>query len=561
MGLFDQAKSMYEKCQEPDMKEKAAHFATMASTGSRMMAQRDAFEVYLSKTSSKNDDFSPAFWKNGLVYASYSNDTEETNPLKVSRNKLFLTTDRSIKNALAGTEMNSGNTHLQGICALNFSPDQSKVLYTRHDFRNGNKHITGTEMNLSIYMADVDKNGQFVNEMALPVNNTGYSAAFACFGADENTIYFSSNMHGDRSDFDLYVMTLDNNKWSEPSSLGAFINTPGNEISPFFSEGSLYFSSDYHPGMGGFDVFSSKMENNTWILPVNLGKGVNSIGDDISLIYDPQRKEYFYASNRIGGKGGYDIYYSVPSLVVEDDPILAQTSVPKAVSLDELIDPNALPVRTNASAQVSFRDNEMAPDDLSLEGAVKIAYGEIINTSMKVYFVQLASIVNDKGNYDRYNDLVELGNVYRVKKENIYKIRLGYFYGEAEAKSILTTVREKGFKDAFLVEEMLNVKELELMVSKYSFHKNAKYDKPSVESNYKVRLAAYSNPLYFDVEKVKDLGVIEQWSKDKWTIFILSGFESLEKAKNSQIKAINRGFTGAEIVMDTDGVLTRVNEN
>jgi hypothetical protein len=126
---------------------------------------------------------------------------------------------------------------------------------------------------------------------------------------------------------------------------------------------------------------------------------------------------------------------------------------------------------------------------------------------------------------------------------------------------VLSTVRGKGFKDAFLVEEMLNVKELELMVSKYSFHKNAKYPKPAVESNYKVRLAAYSNPLYFDVEKVKDLGVIEQWSKDKWTIFILSGFENLEQAKNSQIKAINRGFTGAEIVLDADGVLTRVNEN
>ncbi|HRQ29144.1 MAG TPA: hypothetical protein PLU49_03655 [Saprospiraceae bacterium] len=560
MGLFDQAKSIYEKCEDPAYLAKAQHFAKMSGTASQMMGQRDAFEVSLVRPSSKSDDFGPTFWKDDLVFSSFTNDQAETNPLNFKRNKLNLIQSRNVKNAMVSAEMKSGNIDWQGVHSLHFSSDLSKVVFTRNNFRNGNKQIIGNEKNLSIYIADVDKNGVFSNETALPVNHTNHSVAFACFGEDVNTVYFSSNMHGDQTDFDLYVIHFEQNAWSTPQSLGSNINTPGNEISPYYVNGVLYFSSDFHPGLGGFDVFTSTKMNDVWALPENLGKGINSLGDDITLVFDPERSEYFYASNRIGGKGGYDLYYSVPSQRNSEDEMLAQ-SLPKSVSLESLIDPNSVNMKTSPSEQVGFRDNVLAPDDLSLEGAVRVAYGEIINTTMRVYFVQLASITQDKGNYDRYNGLIELGNVYRIKKDNAFKIRLGYFYGEAEAKEVLSTVRSKGFKDAFLVEEMLNVKELELLVSRYSFQKNAKYEKPAVESSYKVRLAAYSNPLYFDVEKVKDLGMIEQWSKDKWTIFILSGFETIEQAKNSQIKAINRGFTGAELVLDSDGVLTRVNEN
>lgn len=561
MGLYEQAIAIYEKCQDPSMTETVRHFVKMSEAASKMMAQRDAYEVYLVRSSSKTDDFSPSFWKDGLIYASFSADQNELNALNVKRNKLNLISSRMSKNQLVSSEMKSGPIDWQGVHALHFSGDRSKVLFTRNNFRNGNRQITGNEKDMSVYIADVNELGEYSNEQALPVNNTAYSVAYACFGEDDNTIYFASNMHGKQMDFDLYSIHFEQNAWSAPKPVGTNINTPGNEISPYYMDGKLYFSSDFHAGLGGYDVFTTSMENGTWTLPENLGKGINSMGDEIGLIFDPANLEYYYASNRIGGKGGFDIYYSLPSKRFEEAEVLAEKNIPKAVSLESMIDPNTVQIKSGPAAQVGFRDNEMAPDDLSLEGAFRVAYGEIINTSMRVYFVQLASITQDKGNYDRYNDLIELGNVYRIRKDNAYKIRLGYFYGETEAKEVLNNVRSKGFKDAFLVEEMLNVKELELLVSKYSFHKNAKYEKPAVESNYKVRLAAYSNPLYFDVEKVKDLGVIEQWSKDKWTIFILSGFTNLEQAKTSQIKAINRGFTGAEIVMDTDGVLTRVNEN
>jgi hypothetical protein len=237
------------------------------------------------------------------------------------------------------------------------------------------------------------------------------------------------------------------------------------------------------------------------------------------------------------------------------------SDIPQAVSLDQLEDQNAKYLKLSDAEMAAYNDNTLAPEDLSLEGAVKVAYGEVIKSSSMVYFIQLASFSTTRGNVAKFKKLVSYGNVYRVKKSNSFKIRLGYFQGKEEAKSILTQVKQAGFRDAFIVEDVLNVKELELLVSSFTFSEKDKYVAPEVESEYKVRLAAYSNPLYFNTEKVKDIGVIEQWSKGQWTIFILSGYESLDAAKRARIKAQNRGFTGAEIVLDDNGVLTRVHEN
>ncbi len=138
---------------------------------------------------------------------------------------------------------------------------------------------------------------------------------------------------------------------------------------------------------------------------------------------------------------------------------------------------------------------------------------------------------------------------------------MGYFVSEEEAKAVLASVRKNGYRDAFIVEDILNSNELELLESDYLFSKNKKYKKPAESGNYKVKLAAYSNPLYFDVNKVKDLGVIEQWSKGKWTIFILSGYKDFEDAQKAMVKAKNRGFATAKLVIDNNGILSTVKNN
>jgi len=99
---------------------------------------------------------------------------------------------------------------------------------------------------------------------------------------------------------------------SEPINLGPRINSPGNEIAPFIYDGSMYFSSDVFYGIGGMDIYRTNLQNDdTFSIPVNLGKGINSVSDDFGFIVKKNENDGllgYFASNRPGGKGGDDIY-------------------------------------------------------------------------------------------------------------------------------------------------------------------------------------------------------------------------------------------------------------
>jgi outer membrane protein OmpA-like peptidoglycan-associated protein/tetratricopeptide (TPR) repeat protein len=113
--------------------------------------------------------------------------------------------------------------------------------------------------------------------------------------------------------YDLYSsQLLENGTWSEPTLLNRQINTPGNEQFPSLDKDTLYFSSDFHPGMGGLDIFKSfRMENGEWSPPVNLKHPINSGADDFNytIIHSLNNLPYgYFTSTRQGGDGREDIY-------------------------------------------------------------------------------------------------------------------------------------------------------------------------------------------------------------------------------------------------------------
>ena len=141
---------------------------------------------------------------------------------------------------------------------------------------------------------------------------------------DEMTMYFSSNRPGGQGGFDLWVAkrSRKNRPFDEITNLGPVINTSSHEMFPTLrDEKTLYFSSKGHPGLGGFDIFVSIMdENGVFSEPANLQSPMNSEGDDMGIIFDdtplldpisnaPYMEKGFFASNRKGGRGGDDIYF------------------------------------------------------------------------------------------------------------------------------------------------------------------------------------------------------------------------------------------------------------
>ncbi len=131
---------------------------------------------------------------------------------------------------------------------------------------------------------------------------------------NDTTILFSSKREGGYGGHDIYVTQLRGGRWTEPSNLGANINTPYDEISPFLSNDGrkLYYSSNNEKSIGGFDVFQSVFlpEQYDWSPSVNLGMPVNSGSDDTDYIVTQGGKTALFTSNRKEGYGGKDIYIS-----------------------------------------------------------------------------------------------------------------------------------------------------------------------------------------------------------------------------------------------------------
>lgn len=137
-------------------------------------------------------------------------------------------------------------------------------------------------------------------------------AAHPAISADRLTLYFSSDLPGGFGGTDLWKVTRSepNGSWGEPINLGGKINTAGNEVFPYSHEdGTLYFSSNGHVGMGGLDIYKAVRFDNDSIQVENMRYPINSSADDFGITFQKDREEGFFTSNRPGGRGGDDIYW------------------------------------------------------------------------------------------------------------------------------------------------------------------------------------------------------------------------------------------------------------
>jgi outer membrane protein OmpA-like peptidoglycan-associated protein len=145
-----------------------------------------------------------------------------------------------------------------------------------------------------------------------PQINTKYRETDASLSSDGMKLYFTSDRKGGYGGLDIYVSyKLLNGEWGEAKNLGPTINTPQDERAPFIhpDDITIYFSSKGHGGLGGFDIFSSQLnEFGTWTKPENIGYPINTSSDDIFYVTSADRQRSYYASSKESGFGMTDIY-------------------------------------------------------------------------------------------------------------------------------------------------------------------------------------------------------------------------------------------------------------
>ncbi len=278
----------------------------------------DASAVFNVNDNSPQADFAPSFYRDQLLFTSARslNTKRKYEPSGESFLDIFvarLNTKGDIVatrpfNGIPNFEFHQGTPY--------FSDALDAVFYIRSNEENGDLVFDDKGKN-SLALGSSDRNGNF--RFLLKDLSTSFYYPF--YDAASGKLYFAANFEDSLGGTDIYYVYTNNGLiMSSPINLGPRINTPGNEIAPYIFEGSLYFASDVFYGLGGMDTYKSEiLEDNTYSIPVNLGKGLNSEEDDFGFIiknYQDNSLIGYFSSNRPGGKGSDDIY----GFIIKDKP-------------------------------------------------------------------------------------------------------------------------------------------------------------------------------------------------------------------------------------------------
>jgi outer membrane protein OmpA-like peptidoglycan-associated protein len=265
--------------------------------------QSETYSVAIAPFSSKKyDEFSPAYYKKGIVFCTnknpnlflnfsgshnirhfniyYSNTVDKS---KSGGAKLF---SRQLK-----TNVNDGPA------VFNNSGDT--IYYSRNlALTNKKSNNSGSGNKLGIFNA-VLVDGQWTKVREFRYNNEAYNVTAPCLSPDGEKLFFASDKPGGSGGYDLYYCQWKSDYWNKPVNLGPVINTAGNESYPFINpSGDLFFSSDGHPGLGGMDIFYSQFSNQEWQPPVRLDPPINSQFNDFGLITDSLMNEGYFSTDR-----------------------------------------------------------------------------------------------------------------------------------------------------------------------------------------------------------------------------------------------------------------------
>ena len=226
-------------------------------------------------------------------------------------------------------ENNINTKYHEGI--VSFSPDGNTMYFSRESFYEKiYERDPSTKYKISVLnlYKSVNQEGQWSEAEALSLNGDNYSVKNPSVSSDGATLYFASDKIGGYGNFDIYSAPIDENgSVGEATNMGQKLNTEGQEMFPFISSNNtLYFSSNGHLGLGGLDVFFSKIVDGK-VGPVrNIGIPINGNADDFAFSINEENEEGFVSSNRlVDGENMSDDIYAIKKLQPICDVLMSVT--------------------------------------------------------------------------------------------------------------------------------------------------------------------------------------------------------------------------------------------
>jgi len=275
--------------------------------------------VYDVKKMSFNIDgfnnISPVIVKSGIIFCSdrrFSAFRDRTSYDGRRLYNIYLAVKRDTSGFSKPIELTSERSNKFNSGPLCLAPD-GKTIYFTSEVETGKMAENKKFRNHSgIFIAEL-KGLELVSVHPFKYNDPQFDVGQPSISKDGKYIFFASDMPGGHGGSDLYYCESINGEWSAPVNLGSKVNSSASENYPFMHpSGRLYFTSDRPGGFGKLDVYYTSLNNGSWEDPVLLPEPINSTSDDFAFVAEPDLQNGYFASNR---RNEDDIYKFTSTII------------------------------------------------------------------------------------------------------------------------------------------------------------------------------------------------------------------------------------------------------
>lgn len=308
MKQFDKY-AMYNKARAEQARKACLFAQKQAATPSAFTVVKEGSINHVAY-----DDYAPVLHNNKLLFTSARKISIGSGTSNETNNYIYEVA-RGSNGQLSNLKIVKGPIEIApqtNLTPFAINATETMAVTTFNQFTNGVRHVyeasfVNTGMELSLPKHGMKSLSYIPSGEPFPQVGERNAASFPSFVNNGQTIYFAAyDLPGGYGGFDIWVIYQQGNTWTQPQNLGPNVNSPGDEICPMVaSNGELFFSSDYHKGFGGMDVFRATNQAGVWKEVRNLGNKVNSSFDDMYFAYDAVKRMGYFSSNR---DGFYNIY-------------------------------------------------------------------------------------------------------------------------------------------------------------------------------------------------------------------------------------------------------------
>lgn len=342
------------------------------------------YQVNFEKLNSSFNDFGAIPYKDGLVFISNRNEQEKKKLRKSALSgwdgqhytQLYYNNQKDSSSQLFSpllkNKLNTGS--------ISFTSDFKQAFFTKNASKRGKASVYQLEIWASKW-----KDGKWDKPKKLFFNNPGFSYSQPAITPDGKRLYFVSNDTTGFGGTDIYYVDRNiDGSWQSTQNAGQVINTTGNELFPSFYDGTLFFSSNGHAGIGGLDIYRVARDSKGELEVKHMGYPVNSTMDDFTFSINGNRG--YFSSNRKGNDDVYAFEFNRKMVDLAGSIVLDTLSIVRPIVYLTQVDPNGNvsildSTKVDAQGKYQFKARPNRALQLLIKDAYAVAHRIDINTN------------------------------------------------------------------------------------------------------------------------------------------------------------------------------------